>query len=162
MFVSVCCFVARQCVPHNLMSCWLLLLLQVSSDSFIFYPLPCPGGYILQPSDGVQGSMVCRCQDNVTQVINCEDDQDTIVIEVCMCVCVCVCVRAHVCACACVCARVCVCVCACVHMYVCAHVHVCSCVSVCMCVYVCVLYACVWYVCISATESMYLNSLRSV
>ena len=35
----------------------------------------------------------------MTQVINCEDDQDTIVIEVCMYVCVCVCV----CACACVC-----------------------------------------------------------
>ena len=63
-------------------------LFQVFNDSFDLYPLPCPGGYTLQPSPSTPGSVVCQCQDNVTRVILCEDDQDTVVIEVCVCVCV--------------------------------------------------------------------------
>ena len=125
------------------MPCWLLLL-QASNDSFIFYPLPCPGGYILQPSDSVQGSMICLCQDNVTQVINCENDQDTIVIEVCVCVCECVCVHVCVHACVCVCACVRVCVRACVHVWVCVCVHACVSVWVCVCMRACV---CSMHVC---------------
>jgi len=54
---------------------------QVSNDSFILYPLPCPGGYALTPTHGVQGSLTCQCKNNVSQVIHCEDDQDTVVIE---------------------------------------------------------------------------------
>ena len=75
-------------------------LLQVLNDFFVLYPLPCPGGYTLQPSRSVPGSMVCQCQDNVTKVIHCENNQDTVVIEVCVCVCeggVCGCVHACMC-----------------------------------------------------------------
>ena len=50
--------------------------------------MPCPGGYTLQPSRSVPGSMVCQCQDKVTRIVLCEDNQDTVVIEVCVIMCV--------------------------------------------------------------------------
>ena len=43
----------------------------------------CIGGYSLQVTD-TNNQLSCACNHNVSAVLQCEDDQDSIIIEVCM------------------------------------------------------------------------------
>ena len=49
---------------------------------FMLHPLLCPSGYVLVPTGQQQGGLECQCEKNDRQIINCEDDQDTIIVEV--------------------------------------------------------------------------------
>lgn len=51
---------------------------QVSGDQFTLFAALCPGGYEVVYSPRV----MCRCKESVSQVLNCEDDQDSIIIQV--------------------------------------------------------------------------------
>ena len=60
----------------------LFSLVQVKSASFLLYPALCPAGYVLVPTGQRQGGMECKCDRNNSLIIECENDQDTIVVEV--------------------------------------------------------------------------------
>ena len=47
-------------------------------DSFTLISELCPGGFELVSSPNVH----CRCKESVAEVLNCEDDQDSIIIQV--------------------------------------------------------------------------------
>ena len=49
---------------------------------FTLYPLPCPAGYDLVYTGQQQGGFECQCEQNNQLIINCEDDQDSIIVEV--------------------------------------------------------------------------------
>ena len=51
---------------------------QYLADNISLRPLPCPGGYSLESLNGLMG---CTCKD-VPEILNCEDDQETILIKV--------------------------------------------------------------------------------
>ena len=46
------------------------------------YPDLCPAGYDLVPTGAQQGGLECQCERNDKLIINCEDNQDTVIIEV--------------------------------------------------------------------------------
>ncbi len=55
----------------------------MKTDSFVIYPDVCPVGYTLRQA-ALHSGYECRCQEDIQQIIlNCEDDQDTILIQVC-------------------------------------------------------------------------------
>ena len=59
--------------------------MQVNPTTFLLYPDLCPAGYSLVLSGQVNFSvneMECQCDKNNSNVINCENDQDKIVIRV--------------------------------------------------------------------------------
>lgn len=49
---------------------------------FTLYPALCPAGYVLVPTGRQQGGLECQCEQNSQLIINCEDDQDKVLIEV--------------------------------------------------------------------------------
>lgn len=53
----------------------------MTTDSFVIYPDVCPVGYALRNST-TQSGLECSCKKDVYQILNCEDDQDTILIQV--------------------------------------------------------------------------------
>lgn len=55
-------------------------LFQVVTDSFNLHYIECPGGYSLVKSTSTE-MMSCRCED-LREILHCEDDQDSILIEV--------------------------------------------------------------------------------
>ena len=101
---------------------------------------------MITASGPVVGGSVCGCQD-ISEVIHCEHDQDTVVIKVCLERELCVIYIMHVCMCTCVCTGMCVCV----HVYECVCNMcmgiMCICVRVCMCV------------CVCASMSMYVHNM---
>ena len=54
----------------------------VQPASFTLEVLPCPGGYTLQQHTSKTDIHVCTCNEEISEVLLCEEDQDTIVIEV--------------------------------------------------------------------------------
>lgn len=48
----------------------------------MLYPSPCPAGYDLVPTGQQQGGLECQCEQNNKLIINCEDDQDSVIVEV--------------------------------------------------------------------------------
>ena len=51
--------------------------------SFTLEALICPGGYVLQLHTSVTGISVCTCNEEISDVLLCKDDQETVVIRVC-------------------------------------------------------------------------------
>ena len=58
--------------------------LQVEPVTFTLYPLPCPAGYALLST--ARRGLECQCEDNNNLIINCEDDQDSVIVEVQLCI----------------------------------------------------------------------------
>ena len=56
---------------------------QPNSKSLELIYTECIGGYSLQVTD-TNNQLSCTCNRNVSAVLQCEDDQDSIIIEVCM------------------------------------------------------------------------------
>ena len=54
----------------------------MESAHFTLYPALCPAGYVLVSTGGQQDGLECQCEQSHQLIINCEDDQDTIIIEV--------------------------------------------------------------------------------
>ncbi len=52
----------------------------MTTDSFVIYPDVCPVGYSLRQGT-LHNGYECRCKD-IQEILNCEDDQDTILIRV--------------------------------------------------------------------------------
>ena len=53
----------------------------MTTDSFVIYPLLCPVGYSFSEVVVHQG-LECTCREDVQQILTCEDDQDTILLQV--------------------------------------------------------------------------------
>ena len=53
----------------------------MAGDSFELYSALCPGGYTLSAATISPDIFVCIC-DTVKEILQCEDDQDTIIIQV--------------------------------------------------------------------------------
>ena len=53
----------------------------MTTDSFVIYPLLCPVGYSIGKVVVHQG-LECLCREDVQQILTCEDDQDTILLQV--------------------------------------------------------------------------------
>ena len=51
--------------------------------SFTLEAFICPGGYVLQPHTSLTGISVCTCNEEISDVFLCKDDQETVVIRVC-------------------------------------------------------------------------------
>ena len=56
------------------------MLQGVESASFVLENQLCPAGYVLGPSDSSMS--VCSCNEDISEVLLCKDDQDTVVIKV--------------------------------------------------------------------------------
>ena len=63
---SVLCFYIQEVQPAN----------------FTLEVLSCPGGYILQQHTSLSEINICVCNEEMSEVLLCEEDQDTVVIEV--------------------------------------------------------------------------------
>ena len=57
---------------------------QVESASFTLEALICPAGYVLRPHATLTGISVCTCNEEIRDIVLCEDDQETVVIKVCV------------------------------------------------------------------------------
>lgn len=55
--------------------------LQVVSDNFTLYSLPCPGGYGITTSP-TSNSNTCTCSTISKEIVFCEDDQDSVILNV--------------------------------------------------------------------------------
>lgn len=81
-----------QSVPvwkHTILVCLFCILIpacatysQVKTATFALYPSLCPAGYGLVPTGQQQGGLECQCEQNNALIINCEEDQDKIVVKV--------------------------------------------------------------------------------
>lgn len=69
-------------VQHFILSCFFSHFQEVQPASFTLEILPCPGGYVLQQHTSKTDVNVCVCNEELSEVLLCEDDQDTVVIEV--------------------------------------------------------------------------------
>ena len=49
---------------------------------FTLYPDLCPAGYDLVPTGAQQGGLECQCAQNNQLIINCENNQDLVLVEV--------------------------------------------------------------------------------
>ena len=67
---------------RNILSLFYICNFQVKPATFTLYPLPCPAGYDLVSAGQQQGGLECQCDKNNKLIINCEDDQDTLIVEV--------------------------------------------------------------------------------
>ena len=64
---------------------------QVDPTNFTLEALICPAGYVLRPHATQTGVSVCTCNEDIPDILLCEDDQETVVIRVSVSVSVCVC-----------------------------------------------------------------------
>ena len=81
--MNICYLIVAACnLPDILyLEGYLFLVLQVILNSFSLYSLPCPGGYAMtSPSDSEAAT--CTCVTTVEEILFCEDDQDSIILEV--------------------------------------------------------------------------------
>ena len=58
------------------------LFCKAKPAKFKLHTLPCPAGYDLVSNGQQQGGLECQCEQNNKLIINCEDDQDSVIIEV--------------------------------------------------------------------------------
>ena len=49
---------------------------------FTLEAVACPGGYVLRPTTVQTSLRVCTCNQDISEVVHCEDDQENVVIEV--------------------------------------------------------------------------------
>ena len=56
----------------------------MESASFTLEALICPAGYVLRPHATLTGISVCTCNEEIRDIVLCEDDQETVVIKVCV------------------------------------------------------------------------------
>ena len=61
-----------------------MLFQQVESATFTLVALTCPAGYVLRPHTTLTGISVCTCNEEIRDIVLCEDDQETVVIRVCV------------------------------------------------------------------------------
>ena len=73
--VLVICCEFLHCVYHY-------FLHQVESANFDLEALTCPAGYVLRPHTTLTGISVCTCNEEIRDIVLCEDDQETVVIRV--------------------------------------------------------------------------------
>ena len=55
---------------------------QVDPANFTLKALICPAGYVLRPHATQTGVSVCTCNEDIPDILLCEDDQETVVIKV--------------------------------------------------------------------------------
>ena len=55
---------------------------QLVAATFILEALPCPAGYVLQAHTTQLGISVCTCNEEIADILLCQDDQETVVIRV--------------------------------------------------------------------------------
>ena len=54
----------------------------MESANFTLVGQVCPAGYVLRPQSSQRDISVCTCNEDISEVLSCEDDQETVVIKV--------------------------------------------------------------------------------
>ena len=54
----------------------------MDQGNFTLEALICPAGYVLRPHTTQTGVSVCTCNENIADILLCEEDQETVVIKV--------------------------------------------------------------------------------
>ena len=78
---EVCMYKYKPSENHIILSI-VFRFIQVKPAKFTLFPAPCPAGYDLVFTGQQQGGLECQCEQNNQLIINCEDDQDSVIVEV--------------------------------------------------------------------------------